>query len=1116
MPHRPRNPPIFTPFVNFCWSLFKWCLLLALAGTILGGGYLYLRLDDEIRRQVEGKIAEHYSGMVVRVGRARFEQDRGIAIFDIAIAERRPDSNPQPMLSIGEMYLSGKVRMEDLVTSELAISEIVVRRAALRAVRHPDGTWNLSTLMPLPQFDGQPPAVRIEDATLIMEDATRPTATRTFQGIDLVLTPLNNSALAATGAEHYRVEGSAAGVPARELRFKGELGTNDGMLNVIVTVAGLEVSSETIATLPGVPANAMAGTDLSGRADVAVQIHRAVADQPIQWSADVTFDRGRLNHARLPEPLTDIRFSAHASPERLTIKRLDAKYGVASIALAMERVGWAHDAPVALSANVVGLQLNGGLPAQMPESMARIWQRFRPLGPVDAGLRLQFNGHEWQPQLTANCRGISLTDIEKFPYAVEQTLGQVVYRPSQAGGPDQLTIDLTGVAAGRPVRIEADLKHLAAREPDGVTTDTDLATKETTLSAGPRVAGYRGRPAVRRPPPRPHPIGWVKITGTDIPLHEKLIAAIPPTGQPFVRSLQAQGAVDFTFRAEWKELSQPRADVTLDIGLKGCAVKFERFPLPLRGVKGLVSARDWRWKLQDIVAYGANDSTVVTCDGDVVPQGAGWHADLTIDAQNLPLDESLKMALSAGAQQAWDELRPQGRIDAAVHVVHDSQQSTPVVEVVVRPHERTVSLQLARFPYRLEQVEGEATCKPGRVDFRNVLARHDREVFSAERGSWNGTPGGGWQVALNGCNIDRIAPHRELIGALPLRLQKAIERLEPLGTFGVYNSSLSFAKSPNSERIAAAWDVNLDCHQAVLRGGLPMQSVTGGIRLFGRDDSQLAYTAGELDLDSIVWNDVQLTNVHGPIWLDDSVCLFGEQATQKLGQPVRRMTADAYGGSLAANVAVQHDPGSSYQIDLALGAANLARFANERLGGPTDMNGTVSGRLALSGSGSSPQTLNGAGELHVVDANIYKLPLLVSMLKVPNLRNRTPDTTAFNRCDMKFTIQGDRMYFEQLNLLGDAVSLYGKGESGFDRRLDLVFYTLLEPAMPIPLWKTIAGQVSQHTLQLNVVGTWDHPEVRPETLPGVSQVLQQIQSEFQGATGAAPNTAARGSAAPAR
>jgi hypothetical protein len=260
-----------------------------------------------------------------------------------------------------------------------------------------------------------------------------------------------------------------------------------------------------------------------------------------------------------------------------------------------------------------------------------------------------------------------------------------------------------------------------------------------------------------------------------------------------------------------------------------------------------------------------------------------------------------------------------------------------------------------------------------------------------------------------------------------------------------------------------------------------------------------------LALDSLVWKDVQLTNVRGPLWVDSASCLFGEPAAAKLAQQPRRITADAYGGSVAANIVIAHDATPSYRLDLALGGASLARFANERLGGPSDMSGTVSGRLLVAGTGHSPQNLRGDGELNVVDANIYELPVLVAMLKV--LRNRTPNTTAFNRCDMQFTIDGEHIHFNKLNLLGDAVSLYGKGESDFERRLDLVFYTLLEPAnLPIPLWKTIAGQVSQQALQLKVVGTWDHAEVQPQTLPGFNQVLEQIQTS---AATMAPSTAGR-------
>jgi hypothetical protein len=871
-----------------------------------------------------------------------------------------------------------------------------------------------------------------------------------------------------------------------------------------ISASGVEVSSELLKSLPGAAAGKLNGAEISGSADASIQIARAAGDAPLQWIADVNIVRGRFGHATLPEPITEVSVSARATPERLSVKRLDAKFGTASVVLAAERAGWSTQAPIALAGKIIGLQLDEQLAAQLPESASRIWQRFRPNGPVDAELRLNYDGSKWLPQVTANCRRISLTDAERFPYVVEQATGRVEYRPPHAAGPDELTLDLTGVGGGRPIRIEADLKHLAQREPDGVTTDTDVAGIDRRATCpNEHFAGYRGRPY--RTSPRLHPVGYVQITGNDIPLHEELVAAIPGNGQPLVRSLQAQGAVDFWFRSEWKELSQPRADVSLDIRLKDCSIRYAPFPLPLRRVSGLVTARNWKWQVQDVLGFGANEAAVVRCGGEVVPQGKNWHADLNFIATNLPLDDSLKSALPAVGQRAWSEINPQGRIDVGAHVVHQTGQAAPQIEIKLQPRERSVSVQLVKFPYRFEQVEGEAIYRPGRVELRNVIGRHDREVFSAESGIWSSAPDGGWQLALRGLNIDRLTPHREFIGALPPPLQSAIARLQPSGTFGVYNSSLSFTQPANSAAMSSTWDLNIDCHQAMLRGGLSLQSVTGGVRLFGRNDGPNAYSAGELELSSVMWKDIQLTNVHGPLWVDPVMCLLGEQATMKLAQPPRRLTADAYGGSLAGNIAIRHDNNPNYQVELALGAADLARFANERLGGPSDMNGTVSGKLLLSGTGLSPQSLTGSGELHVVEANIYELPVLVSMLKV--LRNRTPDKTAFNRCDMNFTIEGEHVYFQQLNLLGDAVSLYGKGETGFDRHLDLVFYTLPEPAnLPIPLWKTIAGQVSQQTLQLNVTGTWDQADVNPETLPGVNQMFEQIQTELQGA--ASPAAAA--------
>jgi hypothetical protein len=172
------------------------------------------------------------------------------------------------------------------------------------------------------------------------------------------------------------------------------------------------------------------------------------------------------------------------------------------------------------------------------------------------------------------------------------------------------------------------------------------------------------------------------------------------------------------------------------------------------------------------------------------------------------------------------------------------------------------------------------------------------------------------------------------------------------------------------------------------------------------------------------------------------------------------------------------------------------------------MSGTVSGTLVVSGTGQTTQTLQGAGDLHVVDGHIYQLPPLVSMLKL--LSNRPPDATAFNRCDMKFAIQGEHVRFEHLDLLGDAVSLYGKGETGFNHKLNLTFFTLIGPS-DIPIWKTIAGHVSQQGWQLKVVGTFEHPETERKALPAMNDMLDHIQSGLQeGAATMSPNTASRG------
>ena len=1110
MPHpnpvvRQRRPlrdfTIFTRLVNCCWSLFQWGLFLAVAAALVVGVYIYLRLDDEIRRQVEHRLAGHYRHLAVHVGGARFEKDRGITVYGLSVLEPQSASTPQPLLSIDELFLAGQIRMEDLVKGQPPIERIVVRRPRLRAILQKDGRWNVGALVPLPKFSDHCPVLSIEDATLILEQPSqRNGECLTMRGVDVTLTPVPADRRQAPPSRRYQVSGTVTGLPAKVLKIEGYLDPNDGSLDLTTTVGGLEVSPELLASVPGLPKDATQEAQISGRADIVFRATRAGgANRVLEWSASVKVDRGQLTHPLLPHPVTDLQLVLSAAPNRLTIEQLTGRCGTANVVLACERHGWNTTAPLGLAVKVVGLSLDKQFEESLPAAATRYWKRFRPAGLVDAEVRLAFDGERWRPRLIADCRGISLTDAEKFPYPLEQATGRVEYTPAGPDAPDQFRLNLTAMGAGRPVLIEAQLSQL-----------TRGLTSNATSDPQSEIQNPQSIP--------PHPVGYVEISGADIPLHDQLLDAMKEKEQRLVRSLHAQGTFDFRWRAEWADATQPRATISQDITLKDCSIQFDKFRYPLRHVAGLVTARNRTWEFHNVVGRGGNDSTVVVCTGKSTPVGDGCQVDLLFQAQNVPLDDNLRQALTEPAQRAWAELRPQGRVDLAAHVVHETGQLVPAIAVTLRPCERSVSLEPQSFPYRFEQVEGTATFQDGRVELKDVVAHHDRATFSAASGVWQPTPGGGWQFVLGGFNSDSLTVHRDLLVALPPRLQKTLERLQPTGNFQLNNSTLSFTKNPSLDRIASAWDVNLVCHQAALQGGIPLDHIWGEVRMVGQDDGQTSYTTGELSIDSVVWKEMQFANVRGPLWVDRSLCLLGQPATQKQGQPPRRITADAYGGSMAGDARIEHDGNPRYHLEVALGGADLGRFANERLGGPKELTGTVTGKLTLTGAGRSSHSLNGSGELHVVDAQIYELPLMVALLKaLPSavFRNRTPNNTAFDRVDMNFAIQGEHVHFQQLNLLGDAVSLYGRGQTNLDRELDLVFYSLVGPAVPI--WKTIAGQVSQQGLQLKVTGTWEKPETEKDVLPSVNQVLKEIQNGIQaGAATITPPAASRSADLPTR
>jgi hypothetical protein len=109
----------------------------------------------------------------------------------------------------------------------------------------------------------------------------------------------------------------------------------------------------------------------------------------------------------------------------------------------------------------------------------------------------------------------------------------------------------------------------------------------------------------------PKPVGWITVAGEGIAIHEQLLAALPDTAQPFVRSLRPEGTVDFQWRCDRTDPFAPRADTALDLKLVNCTVQYDRFPYPLERVHGLVTARNGQWTLSGVESRDRQGTAVV-------------------------------------------------------------------------------------------------------------------------------------------------------------------------------------------------------------------------------------------------------------------------------------------------------------------------------------------------------------------------------------------------------------------------------------------------------------------------------------------------------------------------
>lgn len=1054
----------------------RWTFLFAVAIAallVIGGTLAYRQLDEEIREHVEQQLRLHYGprGLEVRIGSARRVEGKGIELREVRFLQAGRTGANAEMAYVGEGFIACSTDLQDLLAGKLAVKQVTLRRLKLRAQREPDGTWNVQRLYPPPKMGSSSPGptsfstrLAIEQASIEIVDRVGE-GTRTFalREINVELSPLAQDQLPGAQPEPpvLSVKGTFAGDHFERINLEGLYCPAKGFWSAQGAAEGVQISPALRAALPREAADAMAPlAALRGQLRLDYRLMHSFKDaQPLQFVVSGELSDGQISDSRLPYPLTEIRADVYCDNRGLKVDRMTAKSGLGQIELTCQRNGFAADSPLVLRAKARNLELDARLAGALPPEVRTEWNKLQPAGTVHVDLSLVFDGRRWRPNLMVDCLDVSLAHY-KFPYRLSGAKGAIVLKD------DVLTIRLRALAARQVVRIDGDLQNLGVDY-----TGTLVATMEEP-----------------------------------IPIDEALLSAIGPKSQKTIRALHPQGSITGQARFERRRQDQQMTQqFRADLSLHDCAMKYEKFPYAFERMRGRMIITDSQCEIRDFEGY--NGSAYVTCQGSWTTGPRGSLLKLDIVGTDVALEDQLRLALNPSAQRMWAQARPRGTIDhLRVGINYSSANRQTAIEIQGQKWKkqqnlegRSITLEPAWFPYRLDNVTGLVQYKNGEVILKNVSATHGPTSISLA-GKTEISRDGRWRLFLDRVTANRVRIDHDLLAALPVGQRGNASRLNLTGPLSMQGALEVKGDGRENSQPQASWDATFDVEAGGVDCGVKLEHMHGGVRLVGGYDGKQVRTRGELQFDSLVCKGVQLTNLSGPLWIDGSQILFGSRAdAPRDGELPRQITAQVYGGTVGADAQVTLRGETEFDAQVTLADADLATLSREFKKGTKPLQGKAYASLHLTGNSSGTHTLHGGGNVRLRDADIYEVPVMLALLKLVSIRR--PNTTAFNNSDIDFRIQGDRLYFDKVDFKGDAITLKGKGEMDFDKHLNLEFYALVGRGdLRVPIITPMLGLASQQLLLIQIAGTIDHPELNKKAFPALNDSLKQLFPETQEAT----------------
>jgi hypothetical protein len=1054
-------------------------VLLAVLAGVLGVLAVQSRFHTELRGHVQSRLAEMFPDARVRIGSVSTKGTEGILAHDVELFVRE-GTKARRAVVIDVVTLGGDLDLSHWVQQTIRIRSVALHKPRFDLWRTSAGTWSLQQLRCVTRGDSPAPEVTVHHGQLRVFRSADDAFPLVCHDVEGRLTPTEQPALDGAGfplAHSHRV--LAAKLTARgngifeALELEGRIEPDTCAWSLTGSIEQLHYTPDLIAKLPP-PfqdyVSQIAG--LSCKAGATLTAKSAPAGGAPYFEARGRIHQGRLQDPRLPYPLENLSGQFFCNAELLQLRDVKATSGDARFELNTDVFGLKPDAPMNVVARAEQLQLDARLYNALPRQWQQYWDQLRLSGTVDAHVRLDSNGQQWSPTVTVNCHDVGM-ECWLFPYPVSQVRGQIHYQD------EQLSCEkIRGQASGQPVVGSFRFQKLAQQ--------------------------WYGKLEL-------------SVLGT-LAIDEKLIHALTVRGQPksntekFVRSLDPRGS----FILHHAVLERRTEDSglwhkDLNIQIVDSSLVYGQFSYPLYDIRGRIRAEDDTWRLEGF--EGRNDSGRILCHGGWSSRpGSNIPFELNFLAYDLPMEEELRRALPPDARQLWEEIQPSGSLDRAeVRIARAEGQETLDIEVTLHEENnsnaltgQSLRLHPRSFPYWLSDVACDIIYRPGSLQILQASASNGNSRVAVQANCWRTAVDGTWAGVVKWLPHSRVLIDTQLLRALPESVSEGLVALDLRGPVSVIGESRFELPRDPAASMATQFDLRLNLEDVQFGDGKDVDGIRGEVALRGARDTSQLQALGVVSIDAMSVRGVPVTQLIGPIALSGNEFFFGAATAGRIpaGSTIEPtpMSADALSGKLSISGQGQLDSGR-IAISAQLENADL-RLMMQDLGAnqvPTDA--TCQAAISFSGIPANPQTYSGSGKIHLSDAELYRLPTMMRLMRM--LSVNPADNVAFHTADINFQIDGDRIPL-QLACEGDVLSLRGGGWTNLRRELDLELYSYVGRRVPLSSVLTPLLPESRYAtfMLVQVTGTLDNPHLERKAFPQLEAMQQQIFPDKATATAA--------------